>query len=255
MPFPQFPKQYDQEVIITPGKHFLAEKEEYMDYHPPQSVILCFESSLMNHYRAAADTSHRSFWSGEMIYFEDLNQEVALVGNFGIGGPAAGQILEILIAAGTHNFIVVGHAGGLQSSNPVGTIVITDKAIRDEGLSHHYLPPNQAAFPSKRLTEQLKNNLEQQGIDYNIGSTWTLDSMYRETREEIQHYAHAGVATVEMELASLFAVAAFRKVDIASLLVISDYVGLDEWEQHFHAKPAKTALFNTVEVAKVVLRS
>lgn len=255
MSVPQFPKKYDQEVIITARQHFLAEIEAYQDYHPPKAVILCFESSLMNHFKSAPNTTFRSFWTGEMIYFDDCDQEVALVGNFGIGGPAAAHMLEILIAAETSQFIVVGHAGGLQIANPLGTLVLTDKAVRDEGLSHHYQPPGQYAFPSKTLTDKLKGSLSEQGIQHIVGSSWTLDSMYRETRGEIQHYKEEGVATVEMELASLFAVAAFREVDIASLLVISDYVAFEQWDEHLHAESTSTSLFQAMDLAKSVLIS
>ncbi|HAP61911.1 MAG TPA: hypothetical protein DCR93_21230, partial [Cytophagales bacterium] len=88
MPFPQYPKPYDQEVIITPRQHFLAEQSEYQDFRVPSSIILCFESVLMDHYRLQDFTQSRRFWTGEMIYLGDEDRPVALVGNFGIGGPA-----------------------------------------------------------------------------------------------------------------------------------------------------------------------
>lgn len=253
MPFPQYSKKYDQEVIITPQQHFLAEKEDYKDFHPPKSIILCFESSLMDHAKSAKHTTHRAFWTGEMIYFDDLNHEVALVGNFGIGGPAASQMLEILIAAGVKQFIVIGHAGGLQKSNPIGSVILTDKAVRDEGVSHHYLKPEKYAYPSSKLSDQLQKQLEKSGINCRIGSSWTIDSMYRETKGEVQQYAAEGIATVEMELASLFAVATFRKVELASLLVISDLVAFEKWDEHLKATETKNALLAVFATAKKCL--
>ena len=77
--------------------------------------------------------------------------------------------------------------------------------------------------------------------------------MYRETREEVQHYANEGIATVEMELASLFAIATFRKVDIGALLVISDAVAFEKWDEQFHADQTSGALLQIVEVAKKCL--
>ncbi|MDW3196670.1 MAG: nucleoside phosphorylase [Cytophagales bacterium] len=197
----------------------------------------------MNHFKSAPYTTFLSFWTREMIYFDDCDQKVALVGNFGIGGQAAAHMLEILIAAGTSQFIVVGHAGGLHTANSVGNLVLTDKAVRDEGLSHHYLPSDQYAYPSKKLSDKLKSSLAKQGIVHHIGSSWTLDSMYRETKEAIQYYANEGVATVEMELASLFAVAAYRDVAIASLLVINDYVTFEQWNEHLHAESTGKSTF------------
>ena len=249
MPLPQYPKKHDQEVIITPRQHFQAEREHYADFQPPKAVVLCFESAVMNHYKALDHTHLRPFWTGEMIYLGPDGHELAIVGNFGIGGPAAAHMLEILIAAGVQHFIVVGHAGGLQKANSVGSMVLIDKAVRDEGLSHHYLEPGKFAYPSQTLSEQLQHQLEQEGLAYKTGPTWTLDSMYRETKEEIGHYVSEGVATVEMELASLFAVATFRKVSIAALLVISDYVAFEKWEEHLHASPTANGLFDATQLS------
>ncbi|MFS4448672.1 hypothetical protein [Maribacter sp. 2307UL18-2] len=116
-----------------------------------------------------------------------------------------------------------------------------------------HLSAEKYAFPSSSLTAKLKNRLDNKAIDYEVGSSWTIASMYRETKEEIAHYAQEGIATVEMELASLFAVAMFRKVDIASLVVISDYVAFTNWDEHLHSNITSNALFNTIEIAKKVL--
>ncbi|MEL7221917.1 MAG: hypothetical protein AAGJ93_11400 [Bacteroidota bacterium] len=83
MPFPQYPKDYQQEVIITPKQHFLAEQEEYQAFEAPRFVILCFETWLMDHFKQLKSTTYRPFWTGEMAYL-DSSKEVAIVGNFGI---------------------------------------------------------------------------------------------------------------------------------------------------------------------------
>ncbi len=250
MNFPQYPKQYDQEVIITPQQHFLAEKRDYLNFTPPKSVILCFEASIMDHYRQLEHTERRRFWTGEMIYLKDDDKEIAIVGHFGIGGPAAAHMLEILITAGVKNFVVVGHAGGLQPSNPIGKVILIDKAVRDEGVSHHYLSPEKYVYSTTQFFEALEKGLRQDSVDYAIGSSWTLDSMYRETKGELSYYAQEGVATVEMELASLFAVASFRKVAIGALMIISDYVSFEKWEEHLHAMETSNAIFQAINTAK-----
>lgn len=253
MTFPQYPKKYGQEVIITHKQHFLAEKEGYKDFHVPNSVILCFESYVIDHFRKLEDTEHRTFWTGELVYLDKRDKEIALVGNFGIGGPASSHILEILIATGVRKFLIVGHAGGLQKSNAIGTIVLVNIAIRDEGVLHHYVKSEKYAYPSPSLLSEIEDELKKKDKVYKIGSSWTIDSMYRETRDEINHYALEGVATIEMELASLFAVATFRKVDLSSMLVISDYVGFDNWDKQIHSVSTSTAVFKSIEIAKKVL--
>lgn len=59
--------------------------------------------------------------------------------------------LELLIAWGVKQFITLGIAGGLQKNLLIGDIIVCEKAIRDEGTSHHYLPYDKYAYPSKNM--------------------------------------------------------------------------------------------------------
>lgn len=253
MPIPNFPKKFDQKVIITPRQHLLAEEGELESFHVPESVIFCFEEYVMDHVQTQHAVESGKFWTCDIHYFKDSDKRVAIVGNFGIGGPASCHLLEILIAAGVQRFIVIGHAGGLQKTNPIGTIVLCDKAVRDEGLSYHYLEDSTFAYPSKQLSQSLFEALNKQKLRCKIGSTWTLDSMYRETLNEVRHYEKEGIDTVEMEAASMFAVATFRKVQIAAMFVISDLVSFDEWEEQLHGGDTSKALLDSLLVAKHVL--
>lgn len=249
MSVPLYPKKLQSPVSITPRQHLEAELGDLREFEAPKAVVICFESYLMDHYRALNSTTAQSIWTGEMIFLEESGQKVALVGNFGIGGPAAAHMLEALIAMGVSRFIVVGHAGGLQTRHSIGSILLIEKSVRDEGLSYHYAEVARFAYPSKKLTKQLRNTLERSDQKYKIGSSWTIDSMYRETQEEIAHYQNEGIDAVEMELASLFTVASFRKVDLAAMLVISDYIGGNEWEHQLKSRDTSKALISTVEVA------
>lgn len=76
--------------------------------------------------------------------------------------------------------------------------------------------------------------MKELNIDYIKGSTWTIDAPYRETKAEVKHYQKEGVLTVEMEAASLFAVAQYLGVEAGAILTISDYLSEDEWDLHFH---------------------
>lgn len=249
----KYPKKHHATGIISPQEHFAAEMHDYIDFVAPNSVILCFESWVMDHYRKLDSTVSRSFWTGELISFKTADNKVALVGNFGIGGAAAVHILEILIAAGVKKFVVVGLAGGLQKNSTVGTLVVVDKALRDEGVSDHYLPQAPYVNSNNNLTYLLETELKNSDMPYLVGSTWSVASMYRETKEEILYYAKEGILTVEMELASLFAVAEFRKAACASILVISDYVGWEQWEEQLHGKNTKKGLLGAIELSKNML--
>ena len=122
----------------------------------------------------------------------------------------------------------------MQTDLKLGSIIVCDKAIRDEGVSHHYLQSEKYAYTSQSLTNQLINEIKELNIDYIKGPSWTIDAPYRETIAEVKHYQKEGVLTVEMEAASIFAVAQHLNVEAGAILTISDYLSDEEWELHFH---------------------
>jgi len=176
-----------------------------------------------------------------------INQykDIALVQMTGIGAPNAATVLEELIALGGKEFINLGFCGGLKDFG----IFLCEKALRDEGTSYHYLPKGKFTFPNKALTTKFKKSLEKHNIDYEIGTTWTIDAPYRETISEIKEYRKQGVKTVEMEASALFAVAQFRKVKIASCFVVSDILGNDKWDPQFDSKHVKQKLKKLIDIA------
>jgi purine-nucleoside phosphorylase len=78
--------------------------------------------------------------------------------------------------------------------------------------------------------------LTERGAAFQRGPTWTIDTRYRETVDEVRHYRREGVLTVEMEAAALFAVAVVRGVEAASVFVLSDLLGETEWTPEFGAE-------------------
>ena len=87
--------------------------------------------------------------------------------------PVSQCFSEIYIELGIKRFINVGIAGGLQTTSHIGDVVVCTNAIRDEGVSYHYLEdPSAPALPSESLTAALMQTLAQDGIDYTQGPTW-----------------------------------------------------------------------------------
>lgn len=157
----------------------------------------------------------------------------------GPGAPYAGIATEELAALGARRFVIVGTAGSLQPDLRVGGIVLCNRALRDEGTSHHYLPPGRFAKPSASLTDKLRTALVRGGTPHAIGSTWTIDAPYRETVAEIRRYRSRGILTVEMEASAVFAIAHLRHCESAALFVISDHLDEEGWEPRFHdCRPA-----------------
>lgn len=143
----------------------------------------------------------------------------------GIGAPAAAAQLEIQVQLGVKRCLSIGTAGGLQLGQQPGDIVLLTQAIREEGTSYHYLPPDAPAVPDNGLTAQLGQALDQAGLTHATGSTVTTDAPYRTTPDEIRHHRLNEVSTVEMEAAALFAVSQVRSIPTASAVVIDSVAG------------------------------
>ncbi|OGO50069.1 MAG: hypothetical protein A2148_06130 [Chloroflexi bacterium RBG_16_68_14] len=138
-----------------------------------------------------------------------------------VGASAAAMLAEEMIACGARDFLIVGAAGSLQHDLPVGSVVLPTAALREEGTSHHYLPPDAPAQATPELADALRAAW-QHPSELRAGLHWTTDAPYREHKEKIAAYRDAGVLSVDMEVSALYAVAQHRGVGCAALLAISD---------------------------------
>jgi purine-nucleoside phosphorylase len=141
--------------------------------------------------------------------------------------------MEELVALGAKQFLAIGYAGSLQTKLAIGDFVLCSEAIREEGVSRHYLPESEYSYPNKELNNAIISTAKRLDIPLTTGSTWTTDVIYRETKPEIKYYQNTGTSTVDMEAATIFAVAKYHLVKASAIFTISDYCGLGKWEPHF----------------------
>ena len=236
MAFPNLKGKHLKDSMCSP-EEFLQYKKAawgYKGFTVPKGVIFCYSRRLLRHILEKNKARKVEGLSGEFYLLEDVNSEVGVAANFGIGSPAAAALMEELIALGVERFVSVGEAGTLQKSLKIGSIVVCEKAIRDEGTSHHYLKPAKYAYASKEMTRKIEKVLQKLGRKYVTGSSWTIDAPYRETAAEVKKYQKENVSTVEMEAAALFAVAEYRKVEAGAIFTVSDSLAELFWEPKFH---------------------
>lgn len=176
------------------------------------------------------------------------------IGHFGIGAPHVGAKMDMMIAWGVKRFISFGTAGALQPDLQVGDIVLCDRAIRDEGLSHHYLPRGKDVTPCTNLTEEISSILDSNRVDYTTGATRTTDALFRQTAEDIKRYQDEGVLCTEMEAAALFAIAKHHDIPVASVFVISDRLGDLEWNPAFDSNTTLVGWNKILECALEVAK-
>lgn len=243
MTFPNFPNKHEEKALFSPENYieYLKKIDKYPQVRPPEGLIICYSGSLLEHILKKHETTTvRAF--GEMHLLDETDGKIAVTGAFGIGGPCAVAVLEDKIAFGIKKFISIGVAGSLQKNIKIGDIVVCDKAIRDEGISHHYLESSKYAHASEKMTRRIKESLDCLDIEYVTGTSWTTDAVYRETIAEVKQYQEEGIATVEMEAAALFVVAQYRNVHMGSILTISDSLADLVWKPEFHSNEANIGL-------------
>ena len=158
--------------------------------------------------------------------------DIAVATNF-VGSPAAAMVLEELISCGAEKIIEVGTSGGLQSFLKPGDIVVATEAICDEGTTCQYSVSKETLTPSRSLKGLLVKALRMKGLHYYSGAVLTTDGVYRETRGKLRRLREAGVLAIDMETSALYAVAIHRRVEIASVLIISDLLTDSEWRPAF----------------------
>jgi len=148
----------------------------------------------------------------------------------GVGAPSASALLEEVIAFGCRKFIAVGGCGVLEKDLEVGKLIVVTSAVRDEGVSYHYLAPAREIKAQAAIIFEIEKVLEEKQIPYLLGKTWTIDAPYRETRDKIKSRRDEGCSTVEMESAGLMAVAKFRDVAFGQILYAGDDLSGDSWD-------------------------
>lgn len=148
-----------------------------------------------------------------------------------IGGPYAVLIAEQLRAAGVRLILGLTSAGRVSPSLPLPAFVVVTSAVRDEGTSLHYLPLDEQVTCPTPIGNLLVDELGRLGWTVVQGAVWTTDAPYRETTEQLERHAAAGILAVEMQAASLFAFAKARNVDVGIVAHVTNAV--DHQDEQF----------------------
>lgn len=138
-----------------------------------------------------------------------------------LGAAAAVSVLEELIAGGVEQIIATGTCGALVDF-PENEFLIPVEALRDEGISYHYLPPSRSIATDSTLNDRMVETLTSKGLCCELVKTWTTDAFYRETPEMVAYRKEEGCQVVEMECSALAACASFRQVRFGQLLFTAD---------------------------------
>ncbi|HKY51560.1 MAG TPA: nucleoside phosphorylase [Candidatus Limnocylindria bacterium] len=244
MSYPVHPEKHRLPALLTAEQMIEFRRAHGLrETHAPEGVVLCLYRGVMRRFGWKYRAKKVDGFQADVYLLRRRDRRVGVVGNFGIGAPAATNLAEELIAWGAKRLVILSLGGGLQPQLAPGSLVLCDRAVRDEGTSYHYLPPARDVAASAALVARISRAMDARALAHVTGATWSTDAPYRETREEAASYQSEGVQTVDMESAGVFAAAQVRGVDAASVLIVGDSLAGPRWS----APPDMRALHRRIE--------
>lgn len=207
-----------------------------------RGALFCLERGLPRRMRWRIPVRLAGSMNATVHTVKKTGGRVAVLTEFGGGSPMVVELAEELAVMGARRMILMTWGGALQPGLHPGDIVVCERAVRDEGASHHYLPPEKFVRADTGLVQQLADRIRARGGSPAIGATWTTDAPYRETEAEVRAWQAQGVQTVEMEAAGLFAVGQVRGLATAAAVVVMDSLAEYRWQAPESLAPIQRAL-------------
>jgi AMP nucleosidase len=143
--------------------------------------------------------------------------------NFGMGSPNAATIMDLLTAIKPNAVLFLGKCGGLKEINKLGDLILPIAAIRHDGTSDDYLPPEIPALPAFNLQRAVSTSIRDLGRDYYTGVVFTTNRRVWEHDTKFKKYLKTTRAmAIDMETATIFIAGFANKIPTGALLLVSD---------------------------------
>jgi AMP nucleosidase len=140
-----------------------------------------------------------------------------------MGSPNAATIIDLLSAVQPKALLFLGKCGGLKKKNQLGDLILPIAAIRSEGTSDDYLPPEIPALPAFSLQRAVSTTIRNNNRDYWTGTVYTTNKRVWEYDERFKKYLHKTRSmAIDMETATIFVVGFANEIPTGALLLVSD---------------------------------
>ena len=143
--------------------------------------------------------------------------------NFGMGSPGAATVMDLLSAIQPKAVLFLGKCGGLKKRHKLGDLILPIAAIRGEGTSNDYFPPEVPALPAFALQKAISTTIRDYKTDYWTGTVyttnrrvWEHDDEFKKKLQVVRAYA------IDMETATIFMVGFYNHIPTGALLLVSD---------------------------------
>lgn len=151
------------------------------------------------------------------------NGEGLTIVNFGIGTANAATIMDLLTARRPKGVLFLGKCGGLKRSTEIGHFILPIAAIRGEGTSNDYFPPEVPALPSFKLHKFVSVKIVAQGFEYRTGVVYTTNRrVWEHDLAFLERLRRLTAIAIDMETATIFVVGHHNGIPRGALLLVSD---------------------------------
>lgn len=151
------------------------------------------------------------------------NADGLTIVNYGMGSPNAATIMDLLTARSPRGVLFLGKCGGLKRTTEIGHFILPIAAIRGEGTSNDYYPPEVPALPSFKLHKFISDKIIEQGQEYRTGVVYTTNRRVWEWDEKFKQYLSTlSAIAIDMETATVFVVGHANEISRGALLLVSD---------------------------------
>jgi AMP nucleosidase len=164
--------------------------------------------------------------------------------NFGMGSASAATVMDLLTAIAPKAVLFLGKCGGLKKKNKVGDLILPIAAIRGEGTSNDYFPPEVPALPAFALEKAISTTIRDRGFDYWTGTcyttnrrVWEHDTAFKEYLKKIRPMA------IDMETATIFITGFYNHIPTGALLLVSDQPMVPEGVKTAESDKSVTSTF------------
>jgi AMP nucleosidase len=143
--------------------------------------------------------------------------------NFGMGSANAATVMDLLSAIQPKACLFLGKCGGLKLKPVVGEFILPIAAIRGDGASNDYFPPEVPALPAFNLQKAVSTTIRNYQRDYWTGTVYSTNRRVWEHDEDFKKYLkRIRAMAIDMETATLFITGFYNKIPTGSLLLVSD---------------------------------
>jgi AMP nucleosidase len=143
--------------------------------------------------------------------------------NFGMGSALAATVMDLLSAIKPKAILFLGKCGGVKHRAELGDFILPIAAIRGEGTSSDYFPPEVPALPAFALQKAISTTIRDHARDYWTGTVYTTNRRVWEHDEDFKKYLKKiRVLAIDMETATIFMTGFYNEIPTGALLLVSD---------------------------------